>query len=247
MKKVVLIIQARMGSSRLPGKSMMDLAGKPLIYRVMDRISQIKNANKIVLAIPNSSENDILVEQASKLKIDVYRGSENDLLDRYYQAARKYDADIVGRIPADNPLSEPQEIDKIISHHRKLSRPSFSSNLAQVNESGYPDGIGAEMFDFSLLESAWKEENDKNKREHVHLNFYDYNSDKAVNSSICPVTTINCPKEIKRPDLVLDVNTKEQFDFISDIYKYFSNTSSFFGIRDIIDWYDNIYQRKKYE
>jgi len=88
MKKVVLIIQARMGSSRLPGKSMMDLAGKPLIYRVLDRITRIKNADKIVLAIPKGADNDILVDQASKLKIDVYRGSENDLLDRYYQAAK---------------------------------------------------------------------------------------------------------------------------------------------------------------
>lgn len=247
MKKVVLIIQARMGSSRLPGKSMMDLAGKPLIYRVLNRITRIKNADKIVLAIPKGADNDILVDQASKLKIDVYRGSENDLLDRYYKAARKYNADIVGRIPADNPLSEPIEIDKIISHHRGLKRPSFSSNLAQVNGSGYPDGIGAEMFDFSLLESAWKKEIDKNKREHVHLNFYDYDSDKAVNSSVCPVSTLNCPEDIKRPDLVLDVNTKEQFEFISEIYNYFSNSRSFFGIRDIISWYDNIYQRKKYE
>ena len=245
MKKVVLIVQARMGSSRLPGKSMMDLAGKPMIYRVLDRISRVKNANKIVLAIPEGPENDILVDQASKLKINVYRGSEKDLLDRYYQAARKYDADIVGRIPADNPLSEPEEIDKIISFHRGLKRPSFSSNLAQVNGSGYPDGIGAEMFDFSLLESAWKKENDKNKREHVHLNFYDYDSNKPVDSSICPVRTINCPEDIKRPDLVLDVNTKEQFEFISDIYNHFSYSSSFFGIRDIINWYDNIYQRKE--
>ena len=101
------------------------------------------------------------------------------------------------------------------------------------------------MIPFALLEHAWLNHPSSLQLEHTHLNFYDYNSDKAVNSSICPVTTINCPKEIKRPDLVLDVNTKEQFDFISDIYKYFSNTSSFFGIRDIIGWYDNIYQRKK--
>ena len=245
MKKVVLIIQARMGSSRLPGKSMMNLAGQPLIYRVLERITRVKNANKIVLAIPEGPDNDILADQASRLNISVYRGSENDLLDRYYQAAKIYDADIVGRIPADNPLSEPEEIDKIILHHRGLNRPSFSSNLAQVNESGYPDGIGAEMFDFSLLELAWKKENDTNKREHVHLNFYDYDSNKVVNSYVCPVSTINCPEDIKRPELVLDVNTKEQFDFISDIYNYFSDSKGFFGIRDIIRWYDNIHQRKK--
>lgn len=242
-KNVVLIIQARMGSTRLPGKSMMDLAGKSLIYRVLERVKRIKNANKIILAIPDSSQNDILEKEAKSINIEVFRGSENNLLDRYYKAADKYDADIVGRIPADNPLSEPEEIDRIITHHKSLNVPSFSSNLAQVNGSGYPDGIGAEMFDFSLLKYAWEHESDLLKQEHIHRNFYDYESDKPVNSSICQVTTVDCPNDIARPDIVLDINTDKQYMFIKEIYEYFYESNPFFGIRDIIDWYDNIYHK----
>lgn len=245
MKKVVLIIQARMGSTRLPGKSMLDLSGKPLIHRVLERVLKVKNADEVVLAIPDTPDNNILESQAKKFGISVYKGSENDLLDRYFKAANIHNADIVGRIPADNPLSEPEEIDKIILHHKHLNSPGFSSNLAEVFQSGYPDGIGAEMFDFSLLESAWKNEKNKLKREHVHLNFYDYQSDKPVDKNFCPVSTIKCPIDIQRPDLVLDVNTPEQLSFIQDIYKYFSNSDRFFGIRDIINWYDNIYAKGK--
>ena len=242
-KKVILIIQARMGSSRLPGKSMMDLAGKPLIARVLERVKRSNYIDNIVLAIPDNSENDILEKEAKIANVNFFRGSENNLLDRYYQAAKAYNADIVGRIPADNPISEPGEIDRIISHHKLLDRPGFSSNLAEVQNSGYPDGIGAEMFDFSLLEKAWSMELDQSKREHVHLNFYDYESDKAANSLLCPVTTIKCPKEIKRPDIVLDVNTDKQYKFIKEIYEYFYKKNPSFGIREVINWYDNVYKK----
>ena len=242
-KKVVLIVQARMGSTRLPGKSMMDLAGAPLISRLLERIKRCKNIDNIVLAIPDNNENDILETQAKILNVDCFRGSEDDLLDRYYQAAKAHNADIVGRIPADNPLSQPEEIDRIISHHKMLTKPGFSSNLAQVQGSFYPDGIGAEMFDFTLLEKAWYKEVDSQKREHVHLNFYDYESDKPVDTKFCPVTTINCPDGFRRPDLVLDVNTDDQYKFIKEIYEYFYKTNPFFGIKDIIYWYDNVYKK----
>lgn len=242
-KRVVLIIQARMGSTRLPGKSMMDLAGAPLISRVLERVKRCKNIDNIVLAIPLNKENDILEKQAKKSNIDCFRGSENDLLDRYYQAAKKFNADIVGRIPADNPLSEPCEIDRIISHHKLLNKPGFSSNLAEVKGSSYPDGIGAEMFDFSLLEKVWQKESDPQKREHVHLNFYNYDIDEPIDINFCPVTSIECPEEYRRPDIVLDVNTDDQYKFIKEIYEYFYKSNPFFGIKDIISWYDNVYKQ----
>tara|TARA_Y100000816_G_scaffold268449_1_gene230665 strand:+ start:1463 stop:2176 length:714 start_codon:yes stop_codon:yes gene_type:complete len=234
-----------MGSIRLPGKSMMTLAGKPLIYRVLERIKKVKRADKVILAIPCTKENDILQEQSEEVGVDVYRGSEDDLLDRYYKAAKKWGADIIGRIPADNPLSEAEEIDRIIQHHKSLNKIGFSSNLAEVKKSKYPDGIGAEMFDFCLLEKAWKNETNKQKREHVHLNFYDYESDRELMAPECYVSTIECPKEIRRPDLVLDVNTKKQYLFIKEIYDYFYKKNPNFGVRDVIGWYDNIYKKGK--
>ena len=155
-QKVVAIIQARMGSTRLPGKSLMPLAGKPLVYRVLERIIPSKNIDQIVLAIPNTTENQILSEIAHELGVSVFAGSEDDLVDRYYRAAEKFDARFVVRIPADNPTPQSSEIDKIIEHHLSLGTVGFSSNLAEVFGSRYPDGIGAEIFDFELLQESWK-------------------------------------------------------------------------------------------
>jgi spore coat polysaccharide biosynthesis protein SpsF len=239
-QKVVAIIQARMGSTRLPGKSMMPLAGKPLVYRVLERIIPAGNIDQVVLAIPDSAENKVLSEIARELGVAVFAGSEDDLVDRYYQAAKSFQAGYVVRIPADNPTPQSSEIDRIIEHHLALAVPGFSSNLAEVFGSGYPDGIGAEIFDFSLLKDSWQNTKDQTKREHVHLNFFDYSTQIPVDSNWCPISTINCPNDFARPDLVLDVNTAEQYQYMSALYAGLYPENPSFSIRDIIAWHDNL-------
>jgi len=239
-----MVIQARMGSSRLPGKSMLDLAGKPMIYRIIQRVKNCKNIDEIVLAIPNNKDNEILKEIANQLKIKLFCGSEHNLVDRYYHAAIKENAKFVVRLPADNAIPEPQEIDKIIDYHISLARPGFSTNLAQIFNSGYPDGIGAEIFDFCLLEEVWLKDISDEKKEHVHLNFFDYSTGYEVDKSWCPVSTIKCPSIFARPDIVLDVNTRQEYEFIKEIYEYFYKKNSLFHITDIINWYDNIYKKQ---
>ena len=234
-----------MGSTRLPGKSMMDLAGKPLIYRILERVIRCKMPDKVILAIPDTFENNSLIDVAKSLGVTVFSGSENDVLERYYQAALLTGADLVCRIPADNATPEPIEIDKIIKHHISLGRPGFSSNLAEIHSSGYPDGIGSEVFDFTLLEHARNRQKDPFKREHPHLNFYDYDTGLAVDSLWCPVSSISCPAQYSRPDLILDVNTKDQYDFIRSLYDYIYPSNPQFSIIDIIEWYDNIYKKEK--
>ena len=98
MQKVVLIIQARMGSKRLPGKSMLDLAGKPLVARIIERVKRCKKVNEIVLAIPNTKADKILLEIGKKNQISVYEGSENNLLERYFKAAVMKSANFVVRL-----------------------------------------------------------------------------------------------------------------------------------------------------
>jgi spore coat polysaccharide biosynthesis protein SpsF len=100
--KVVLIIQARMGSSRLPGKSMMDLVGAPLVGRILERVKRCTKLDDIVLAIPDTEKDRVLIGLGESYGIKVFAGSEHDLLERYYQAALASNADIVGRLPADN-------------------------------------------------------------------------------------------------------------------------------------------------
>ena len=244
VKKVILIIQARMGSKRLPGKSMMNLAGEPLVGRIIQRVKRCKSFANIVLAIPDNKENIILKELAIRHSIDFFLGSEEDLLDRYYNAAKAFSADIIGRLPADNPTPEPSEIDKLVNFHLKFKRPSFSSNLSPFYDSGYPDGIGIEVFDFSLLEDSLGNK-DSRKREHVHLNFFNYANEKPVDEEWCPVRTIKCPEEFARPDLVLDVNTEEQYKYMKNLYEYLYPKNNKFTIKDIINWHDDIYIKNK--
>ena len=172
--RVILILQARMGSTRLPGKSMMPLAGEPLVGRILERVKRCTKFDDIVLAIPDTDRDKPLSKLANSYGVKVFAGSENDLVDRYYQAALVNRADVIVRIPADNTTPQPEEIDRIINHHLSLNRPGFSSNLSVIDDSGYPDGIGAEVFDFSLLADVKKTVKDPSKIEHVHFNFYNY-------------------------------------------------------------------------
>jgi spore coat polysaccharide biosynthesis protein SpsF len=242
-RRVVLVIQARMGSSRLPGKSMMDLAGAPLVGRILERVKRCRRVDEIVLAIPDTATDRVLGALGAEYGVRVFAGSENDLVERYYLAAIASAADIVGRLPADNATPEPAEIDRIIDHHLSLGRRGFSSNLSVIGDSGYPDGIGAEMFDFSLLAEARARPLDPGKREHVHLNFFDYGAQQPVDTSWCPISTVRCPAEFRRPDLVLDVNTREQYEFMRQLYAYLYPRNPRFHITDTIRWYDEVYRR----
>jgi spore coat polysaccharide biosynthesis protein SpsF len=243
--RVVLIIQARMGSARLPGKSMMDMAGAPLVGRILERVKRCTRLDDIVLAVPDTEANRVLVRLGRSCGVNVFAGSENDLVERYYQAALWADADVIGRLPADNATPEPGEIDRIVDFHLSLGRRGFSSNLSPIGDSGYPDGIGAEIFDFSLLEEARARHTDPRQREHVHLNFFDYSTNQPVDADWCPVSTIKCPEGFRRPDLVLDVNTREQYEFMRALYEYLYPRNAEFHITDTIRWYDNVYLESK--
>jgi spore coat polysaccharide biosynthesis protein SpsF len=243
--RVVLIIQARMGSTRLPGKSMMDLAGAPLVGRILERVKRCTRLDDIVLAIPDTEKDRVLVGLGERHGVKVFAGSEHDLVERYYQAALWAKADMVGRLPADNATPEPAEIDRIVDFHLSLGRRGFSSNLSTIGDSEYPDGIGAEMFDFSLLEEARARHADPRQREHVHLNFFDYNVNQPVDVDWCPVSTIKCPEGFRRPDIVLDVNTPKQYKFMRALYEYLYPRNPEFHITDTIRWYDEIYLKSK--
>tara|TARA_B110000444_G_scaffold153624_1_gene143768 strand:- start:1416 stop:2162 length:747 start_codon:yes stop_codon:yes gene_type:complete len=242
--KVVLILQARMGSTRLPGKSLMDLAGAPLVGRMLERIKACKSVDEIILAIPDTAENLPLKELGLNYNVIVFLGSELDLVDRYWQAALSVNADIVVRLPADNATPQWDEIDRIIDHHISLGRPGFSSNICNFWDSGYPDGIGAEVFDMCLLRDIVSRNLLPYNREHVHTNFFNYETGEPADSGWCPVSTVQCREEIRRPDLILDVNTQEQYDFIKKLYEALYPGNSNFSIADIINWYDNEYQIK---
>lgn len=233
-KRVVMILQARMGSKRLPGKSLMLLAGKPLVERVIERVKRCSAVDEIVLATTDKTEDDLLAALGAACSVRVFRGSENDLVDRYYQSAKLHRADVIVRVPADNVAPEPAVIDNTVERHLKSSN-DFSSTYPDVFDNGYPDGIGCEVFNIDSLESVWKLSSDPHNREHPQTNFYE-------NQNHYQVGTFECPAEYRRPDIILDVNTQEQYNFVSQLYDDLYPANPHFTIGDIIAWYDGVYQ-----
>lgn len=236
-----LILQARMGSTRLPGKSMMDLAGAPLVGRILERVRRCTRVDRIVLATTMLAEDDPLCGLGREYGVAVFRGAQNDLVDRYCQAAAAHDADVIVRLPADNPTPEPAEIDRIIDFYRQ-GGGDFASNLSEVYGNGYPDGIGAEVFSRAALE--WARDNcaDPQRREHPHLNFFDYAAQAPAHPDRFTVGTVQCPAAFRRPDLILDVNTPAQYRFMKALYEALYPRNPRFGIMDIIRWHDEEYR-----
>lgn len=236
-ERVLLILQARMGSRRLPGKSLLPLAGAPLVGRIIERVRRCQSIDEIVLATTRKSEDDPLEALAHEYEVTAFRGAEDDVLDRYYQAARQCDGQLIVRLPADNPVPEPEEIDRIVAYHR-TGQSEFSSNLAQVYGNGYPDGIGAEVMSFDVLQAVWHACTESEKREHPHLNFFDYRAQQATDPDCYRVGTVQCPAAFRRPDLVLDVNTPEEYAVMAALYEALYPRNHQFHITDIIRWHD---------
>lgn len=230
-----------MGSTRFPGKSMAPLAGHPLLWQILERVKRVRLLDAIVLATTAKPEDDVLEGVAASCGISVFRGSESDLVDRYYQAAIAWQADAILRLPADNPTPEPSEFDRIIEFHKR-GDTEFSSNLAQVLGNGYPDGIGAEVYSFAAFAEVWKHERDAERREHPHLSFFNYKTQSPVNPDKYRVGTVPCPAEFRRPDLVLDVNTPADYEFMAELYAYLYPRNNEFRITDVIRWYDDVYR-----
>jgi spore coat polysaccharide biosynthesis protein SpsF len=160
---VTAIIQARMGSSRLPGKVLMPLAGLAVIDRVVAQLQYSRRLSGIVVATTTSPSDDPLVEHVRKRNIRFFRGSEDDVLDRYYQCAACIGANNIARITADCPLIDPQVVDATIELFEK-SQVMYASNIEPAT---FPDGLDVEVFSYEALEWSWREAKLPSEREHV--------------------------------------------------------------------------------
>lgn len=235
--KIVAIIQARMGSQRLPGKSMMQIAGKPLLWYVLERTKKAKLLDSIILATSTNSENDPLCRLAEELNVDVFRGSENDVLSRYVEAGKSAGADIIVRICADNPLVDPGEIDRIVRFH--ISRGTdYSFNHIPANDNNYPDGFGAEVVNAQLLYSVSELALEPEEREHVTLHII-RNPDKYS------ISTFDAPYEILGPDIKLDIDTADDFMQMKGLIESLPDERKpFWSASDIIHRYRILFQHK---
>ena len=164
-EKIVVIVQARIGSSRLPNKTMLSLHGYPVIEWVFRRINKAEFPDCLVFAIPDTSPNDLLADFLKSLSANVYRGNELDLLDRFYHSAKTWQATQIVRVTADCPFVSGSEIDHLIEFFQ-ANECDYAYNHIPVNNR-YPDGIGAEIMSFEVLERLYNEAVEPYDREHV--------------------------------------------------------------------------------
>ena len=199
----IAIIQARMGSTRLPNKMMLSLKGKPIIEWVVKRVQTSKLIDKIIVAIPNIKKDDILENYLKNfLKVDIFRGSESNVLNRFYEAVKNEKAKNIIRVCADNPLICGEEIDNLINFFEK-NRCDYAYNHIPKNNL-YPDGLGAEIISFKLLK--WLNENVKEEKHKEHCFSYIWdNQDKFI------IKTFNPKKELQYPNIKLDIDTFDDY------------------------------------
>ena len=166
--KASAIIQARMSSSRLHGKIMMEVLGKPLIGYMIERLQLCKKVEKIIIATSTDESNDNLCEYLRGENIDIFRGSEDDVLDRFMKAAIEYKIDPIIRMTADCPLIDPKICDQVVEEY-------FNSGVDFVHTgSTFAEGLDCEIFSFSSLEKSWYDSNLESEREHLTLYMHNH-------------------------------------------------------------------------
>ena len=220
----IAIIQARMGSTRLPGKIMMQVRNKPLLHYVINQALQSKKINKLIIATTNSSQDDQIVKFVDPYGVEVFRGSEEDVLDRYYQCAKKYNSDIIVRITSDCPLIDPNLIDKCITKFESHNFNYFSNINKKIGEvwiyhlSGFPLGFAVEVFTFETLENAWKNAKKPSDREHVTQYILD-------NPKLFKIGNLENSKNYS--DMRLAVDHQIDFDLVKTIIEHFPDGEVF--------------------
>jgi len=161
--KIIAITQARTGSTRFPYKIMNKIENETLLSIHINRIKKAKKINSIIIATTSKKNDDVIKQQADKLKVNCFRGDEDDVLDRFYQAAKIHNPDYVVRLTSDCPLIDPILIDEIIEAAIIANVDYCSNTLIE----SYPDGQDIEVFTFSALKKSWKESVLRSEREHV--------------------------------------------------------------------------------
>lgn len=222
-KKIVAIIQARLTSNRLPKKILYNLNEKPLLWHVVERVKQASMINHIVLAIPDSPSNDELGFFIKKIAWNLFRGSEDDVLSRYYHAAVQFEANIIVRVTSDCPLIDPTIIDETIKRHIQDGNDYTAAGV----EGGFPRGLDVEVFNFEALKFAYSTAVERPEREHVTLFIYQ-------NPKLFKINFIKANGVLNRPDIRLTVDTEEDLLLMKEIYSRLSSYGKHSSTEDVL-------------
>lgn len=221
---IYAVVQARMGSSRLPSKVMLILCDRPVLWHVVNRVGKSQRIDRTIVATSGSKDNDVIREFCLDNGIECFSGNENDVLDRYYQAM-KYagvkDDDLVVRITADCPLIDPVVIDEVIEHHLRKNA-DYTSNCIEPT---FPDGLDCEVFNASVLRQAWANARLQSEREHVTLYIRNH-------PELFKVESYKANKDFSNLRWTLD--EQEDYQLIEQIYCELYADNGEFGMQDIL-------------
>ena len=225
MKKIIAIIQARLDSTRLPRKALINILGKPLIIHLLERVKESKKIDDIIAATTDRKVDDELVKVLKNQGVKVFRGSNKDVLDRYYQAATKYCADVIVRVTGDCPLIDPNIIDLIIQHYLDNDFDYVTNIIVPT----YPDGLDVEIFSYETLKKTWEESKLLSEREHVTPYIKKHPEIFRLN---------NFKNSVDWSHLRWTVDQKEDLKFVIEIYKRLYNKKPLFLMKDILQILD---------
>jgi spore coat polysaccharide biosynthesis protein SpsF len=238
--RVVAIIQARMGSTRLPGKVLKDLGGETVLARVVKRTRRAQLLDEVVIATSVQPADDAIVQECERLSVACFRGDELDVLDRYYRAAKAFTADVIVRITSDCPLIDPELIDEVIRAFLNVKpnnekpgndkadneKPDYASNSLVVT---YPRGLDVEVFSAQALAHAWRSAKEAYQRTHVTPYLYE-------EPGRFRVLSLTADKDHGKYRWTLD--TAEDLELIRAIYDYFGQSDEI-GWREILRLMEN--------
>lgn len=212
--RIVAIIQARMNSDRLPGKVLKNICGKSMLSRVVQRVNCATSLDNVVVATSDTNVDDLIENECHKLGVSVFRGSENDVLDRFFQAALVYKAEIVVRITADCPLIEPAVIDKVVQAFLGSDVDYASNTLIRT----YPRGLDVEVISLHALTMAWKNSIKPYHRAHVTPYVYE-------NADLFKLLSITNSSDWSKYRWTVD--TPEDLQFVRRVYEILGGISLF--------------------
>jgi len=220
--RTVAVVQARTNSTRLPGKALADLAGKPVLWHVVHRARRARNVDEVIVATSKSPSDDPLVDFCAASGISVFRGRENDVLDRVYQAAREYRAGVVVRVTGDCPLIDPDAIDRVLDAYTGGDY-DYVSNVIHYT---YPDGTDVEALSMAALTRAWREAEKPSELEHVTTYVRFSNQFRTLNVAHAPdLTPLGHRWSIDEPG---------DLELVRRIYAELTGKPEF-GIYDVLD------------
>lgn len=222
--KLAIILQARTGSSRLPGKVLMKLEGKTVLEHILSRLSAVQEKSQLVVATTRSDRDDEIAALAHSRGILCVRGSEHDVLARYYQAAQEIGADVVVRCNADCPLIDPSVLDQVIS--RFFQEPGRFDYVSNILTPSFPTGMHCEVFTFDALQHAFSHAVDLLEREHVTPYIY-------RRPDVFRLHNVSLGHDLSFHRWTLDY--QEDFELISRVYRELYISDNLFGMTAILE------------